>query len=213
MTFNNLMIDIETFGTSKDSVVVSIAAVPFNDNEISDKHYFHVLPIQTQLELGRTIDQDTWNWWSEQHTNPISKPSLGNNIIPYMVELSSFILDVMGDNERDFKIWANPPQFDISILEDLYQTADKPAVWNPRQMCDVRTVKKTLGTDGFSDVINPDAHNPIEDCIYQIKIVQKYLNIINLFNQSQTTLEGRIKSADPVEIGLRGLTDLSKENN
>lgn len=178
MNFNNLMIDIETFGTDNDAVVVSIAAIPFTHDKIGEKIYFNVLPISSQLEMGRNIAQETWNWWSERSVNPVSKPTLGNLLLPYMIELSSFILDVMDDNP-DFRIWSNPPQFDIAIIEDLYQSVDLKPVWNHNHQCDVRTVKKSLGKERMADIVNEDPHNPVKDCEYQIKLVQRFLKLMN----------------------------------
>jgi hypothetical protein len=177
--FKNVMIDIETFGTKKDSVVLSIAVTPFNEKEISEKSYYHTLPIESQLKLGRKISQDTWNWWSEQSLNPITKPSIGDDLKPYLIELSSFIYDLMEGSNDEFRVWSNPPQFDIDILEDLYEKVNLKPVWDHYNQCDVRTVKKVLGKSRYEDIVNKSAHNPIEDNIYQIKIVQKFLSIIN----------------------------------
>jgi hypothetical protein len=82
----------------------------------------------------------------------------------------------MGDNSESFRIWSNPPQFDIDILESLYESVDLKPVWNHYHHCDVRTIKKVLGKENYMDIINEDPHNPVKDNEYQIKIVQRFLN-------------------------------------
>lgn len=174
--FDNLMIDIETFGTDLCSVVLSIAATPFNETEIGEKIYFHHLPIESQLKMGRTISQETWNWWSEQTLNPVAKPTNGTDLDAYMILLSNFISD-LEDGQDELRIWSNPPQFDIKILEDMYKQVGRPIPWSHRQICDVRTVKKLLGKDRYAEFMNKEAHNPVSDNEFQIKIVQKFINM------------------------------------
>lgn len=176
--FNQVMIDIETLGTGFDSIVTSIAAVAFNETDIDSESnsYFHNLPIAVQAEAGRKISQETWNWWAEQNINPMTVPTNGNEIKPYLIELSSFLNKL--SQKGELKIWSNPPSFDIKILEDMYNQYDLPIPWNFRQLCDVRTVKTALGENRYKEFQNENPHSAIDDCKYQIQIVQKFQSIL-----------------------------------
>ena len=62
------MIDLETLGTTQDSVVLTIGAAkfsPFNTNEPTDKLYLK-LDTSDQVEKGRIIDEGTLKWWGQQ---------------------------------------------------------------------------------------------------------------------------------------------------
>ena len=57
-----MMIDLETLGVSRDSVILSAACVIFSeDNEYASSCHF--MDIREQIQQGRTISADTVRWW------------------------------------------------------------------------------------------------------------------------------------------------------
>ena len=62
----DIMIDIETLGTSTKCPVISIGAVAFDLNQIRGQFYV-ALDIKDQIDSGkRLVDADTIKWWLSQ---------------------------------------------------------------------------------------------------------------------------------------------------
>jgi hypothetical protein len=61
-----LMIDMETMAVSPNATVLSLGAVHFNPygNGYGDKLYFRI-SIDDQDALGREVDPNTIEWWSQ----------------------------------------------------------------------------------------------------------------------------------------------------
>ena len=61
----NLMFDIETLGTKRNSAVLSIGAVLFNQQAIISQFYVNI-DLASNVQNARTIDSDTFYWWMAQ---------------------------------------------------------------------------------------------------------------------------------------------------
>lgn len=93
MSYKALLLDMETLGAKPNTVILDLAAIVFN---VEDEDNFETLcndesrlfrvkfDVADQVKLGRTICEDTLNWWSNQSDNAklILKPS------PFDVSLS-----------------------------------------------------------------------------------------------------------------------------
>ena len=67
----HVMIDLETLGTKADSVIISIGAVKFDldSEQMDDNGFYASVSIDSNLERGRKIDEDTLLWWLQQSTD------------------------------------------------------------------------------------------------------------------------------------------------
>lgn len=187
---NDVMIDIETLGTDQRAVVLSIGAIAF-DAENPDANMFEGHPVagdmpgqlpifytalnfDEQLAKGRTIKADTLRWWMRQNADaqiaafdtveatPHQDGWMGETMA--LRSLARFIEFQMGSTG---KIWAKSPSFDLTILESLYRDFDDTPPWRYAQERDVRTIIDV------AVIPNPvGKHEPIEDCLGQIKAVQ-----------------------------------------
>lgn len=171
---SHLMIDIETLGTGSSCVIVSVGAVPFVPNVGSvatdlGKHW--VLPIQTQLDKGRTIDEDTLRWWFNQ-SNEAQKgwetPNVAR-IIDFWAELKGMTY---------IEVWSHGAGFDITILENLFCMYDLVPPWQFWNIRDTRTIfhlnnsyKVPRGTGVY--------HNALDDAITQAKSVCHCWKVMN----------------------------------
>ena len=65
---NHLMIDLETLGTLADSVVLSVGAVKFDldSDAVDERGFYGSVSIDSNLEAGRRIEEDTLLWWLKQ---------------------------------------------------------------------------------------------------------------------------------------------------
>jgi 3' exoribonuclease, RNase T-like len=170
----DVMIDIETKGKRFDTVVLSIGAVQF-DRYPSLPYYLntasmpwiYLLPsIQEQEMMGRTTDEDTMEWWAKQ--DPEVREAA---FTPYNREMVKSVLEKLSKAcEKADEVWAQGPQFDICILENLYESMGIPHPWNKHGIIrDSRTWLKIIGDT--RDTGKP-AHNALVDAMSQAQAVQ-----------------------------------------
>lgn len=179
----DLMIDIETLGTSPDAIVIGIAAVLFNSEtgEIIQRRFW--MPNQRlQEEAGRTMDKSTLIWWGEQigkTSNPMKDRLL------HMVqgsdankEMASDILDDLIQIAAgcDGYFWCKGVGFDFPILKSYFKSfgLESPFESNGgfRRQCDSRQLRifwERLTGEKYTPLPNDlTPHNPMDDCLIQI---------------------------------------------
>jgi len=172
-----VMLDLETLGTRPDTVILTFGAVKFNPFDADQRPgpAMYVRPdVDQQLALGRSYDEDTLQWWTQQ-ADDVREEALGDeNRIPveqFMADLNRFLVGVD-------EIWAQGPCFDIVILENLYQMLAQPRPWNHWQIRDSRTL---FGVHGDPREKNKSGlHNALEDCVSQAQGVQKIYHRLGL---------------------------------
>lgn len=163
---SHLMIDIETLGTKSDCVVVSVGAVPFNPSAGTvqtdfGKHW--VLPIQSQLDHGRTIDQLTLRWWFEQ-----SREAQKGWEKPNVARPMDFWTDIK--HMTYTFVWSHGAGFDIAILESLFKTYELAPPWQFWNIRDTRTLFHL--NDSYKVPRDTGVyHNALDDAINQAKAV------------------------------------------
>lgn len=173
----HVMLDIETLGTGKRAVVVSIAAVEFNDSEILRTKEFKCTPamVDRQLSLGREVTGGTIAWWLQQSNEAQStlfcdrKDAGTEELFNFLVELQEFL--------EGASVWANGPDFDVDIIHSLlgdFGLYAPVAFYNRR--C-VRTLKCFLPED-FKLPDGLTAHDAKDDCIKQIYQIWEVANLM-----------------------------------
>lgn len=177
----NVMIDIETLGTSKDAVIISIAAIEFDPFKIMDQsRTFHKnIDINSCLQAGLKIDGETLEWWlNDQKVEVLrslieNKNSLGETLFEFKVWLNSL------DELENPKVWGNGPSFDMAILSTAYAKFGWQTPWLYRNERCVRTITDLFPHEAYG-VNNRTAHNPFNDCLRQIEKVQIAYSNLNL---------------------------------
>lgn len=164
----DLMLDIETLGTSPDTVILSLGVVKFNPftEEIGDGIYIKP-DVDHQLTLGRAVDPQTVEWWGQQDPAVREETFSDDNRISleeFTTSLNKFVAHAP-------RIWAQGPCFDIVILENLYRQLGMPAPWPFYVIRDCRTLLKALGDTRTTD--SSVMHNALADCINQAQAVQR----------------------------------------
>jgi exodeoxyribonuclease VIII len=163
------MVDLETFATTPDAVILTVGAVkfdPFNKKEPHTDFYMR-LEIENQEDRGRMINPDTLQWWSTQ-PNEIIEEALGDHnrqSVEHM--LSSFKKWFVGCD----KIWAQGICFDITMLENISRQYGYPIPWSFWQVEDARTIINRMPRDPRKD-FDFAAHNALEDARVQAKSLQ-----------------------------------------
>jgi exodeoxyribonuclease VIII len=154
-----IMLDLETLGTSPNSVILSIGAVKFDPNtRLFTDEMYTVINTRSCREIGMTIDPSTQEWWSRQSAE-------ARRVIEE-AELTPVTIDVALDKFSNFAhwnscIWGNGSDFDNAMLQEAYKKLGKKqpwAFWNNR--C-YRTMKNMVSVDQPARV--GTYHNALDD--------------------------------------------------
>ncbi len=166
----DLMVDLETLGTSPQSPIISIGAVMFDlEQGILGGTFYMALKIDDQLEKGRKIDADTLKWWFSQ--SDAAKKVFHEKAQPTAHVLNTFTQWVK-TNKGASKVypWGNGATFDISLMDDIFRQYNIGSPWGFNTIMDLRTFKRFVANgaplEGFGV-----AHNALDDAIKQAKYV------------------------------------------
>lgn len=154
----NVMIDIETLGVRSSSVILSIGAIPF-DNEAVGAGFYRRVDIQSCLDAGLTVDASTIEWWMTQSNE--ARAAFDEKGIPLRAALSQ-LSEIFDGPEL---VWANGVNFDLPILENAYRACGLEAPWKFYNTRDYRTVKNMFPKE-FYDRVRVGAvvaHNALDD--------------------------------------------------
>ena len=167
----HIMLDIETMGHTRDSVILTFGAVCF-DPYSSEEPYsplYHRLNVDQQFELGRVTTESTLEWWGKQPPE-IFEEAMGED---GRTDLEVFVKDLNKYLVGADKIWAQGPLFDIILIEDLYRMLGIPTPWQYWQIRDSRTLFDLGSAD--AKLNNKSAHNALADAYAQAISVQNVL--------------------------------------
>jgi hypothetical protein len=164
------MIDIETLNTAPDSVILSVGAVKFNPYTHEDPydHKHWRLDIDSQFELGRTVSESTLEWWGKQASHIRDAAFSGDN----RIGLLDFAKDLNRWLTGSKEIWCQGPQFDMVMLENLFQQCEHHRNWAYWQIRDSRTLFSLMPVDPRKN-IQQDLHDALADAFWQAKCVQQ----------------------------------------
>ena len=134
------MIDLETLSTHCNAAIVSIGAVKFDKNGISDRFKINV-DAKSCKEHGLHIDKETIAWWSTQSpearhlwmTDPVSLPEA----------IEAFDAWYGAKSLWTFGYGAN---FDIVLMESAYAAVGKKEPWKYFDIMCMRTICNLLNS-------------------------------------------------------------------
>lgn len=175
---NHVMIDLETFGTRSNSVIVSIGAVAFDpcSAAIGDR-FHHAIDVRTATNRGLKIDSSTVLWWVEQSAEArsalVDKVKRASSLEWVLSQFSSFLLRVAGSQYqvKDALVWGNGADFDLALLQQAYEAIGQEKPWKYNASRCYRTMRSEFGIE--ADYVKPAlAHDALEDAIAQAKTLQ-----------------------------------------
>ena len=165
------MIDIETLGQRPEAMVLSIAAVKFDEEKVINT--IELYPDLTeQHSKGQKIDIDTLIWWQNNREILSTYLATARKSVNFCFHQLAFFLS---DRENDTQIWAKSPRFDLQILENLWKNC--PVLWDYRSQGDVRMAEFKLKQKEIPLTRPEQAHNSLSDCLAQVSNVQKFLSL------------------------------------
>jgi exodeoxyribonuclease VIII len=155
-----IMVDLETWGTKPDAAIISIGAIKFNTetHELGSTFYMAVDP-KSSIAYGGSIDAETIQWWMRQ--SDAARNAVSNGGVDLKEALAAY-----ADWSGDLPTWGNGATFDNVILTSAFESVGvkRPwGFWNDRCF-------RTLRQLGRS-VVPPErvgtAHNALDDAVWQ----------------------------------------------
>ena len=160
--------------------------------------FYHELDLGSQSD--RHIDINTVRWWAERGRENID--SLDILVNPKHTKLpAQYVLGMLDEfiNEpqssytlcykprwvelkRDeFKVavWSCDPDFDIAILNNLYESENIRCPWRYNEPKSVRTIRLLAEMKGVELPKAEVSHNALEDCVRQAKEVSAFIQQIS----------------------------------
>lgn len=168
MSQDQVMVDLETLGTTSDAVIMSIGAVKFDlaTGKINDDGFYRSISIESNLAHRRRISEDTLIWWLKQATAAQAVFHEGKETLETgLLELSDWI-----GNDK-YTIWSNGSDFDIPMLTHAYTQTGIEIPWRFYNSRCYRTYKNLPGAKDIRLPAIGVKHNALSDAYQQAQTV------------------------------------------
>lgn len=188
MSRKSISFDIETFATHAFAPIRSIGAVAFYEEDqntfdelLKDSFYVNVFsPSYAMMGVDHIFwkDKKTEQFWAEQ---PVEAQNafLDPAPLPITLALANFADWVKMNLGSKGHAWANPPSFDMTIVNQHFHHFGIELPYHYRQSKDLRTLnhvgnfvsKASIELDpSFIKVVK---HNALHDAAYQAGVIQQ----------------------------------------
>lgn len=160
----DVMVDLETLGTSARAPIISIGAVYFDpQSKVLGSTFYIAVTRESNLKAGRVEDADTVMWWDRQ--SPEARKVLTDPNAIALPEALKLFGEFMS-RETGVKLWGNGSDFDNVILIDAYAQCGIPAPWKFYNNRCYRTVKNLIKGQPLA-VRRGTHHHALDDAITQ----------------------------------------------
>jgi len=168
-----VMIDIETAGTTPGSAILQIGAVPFADYcfEFPVPLFNQGIALNSCLGAGLTVDKSTTNWWDKQDS--ALKERIFGSTNRLADTLEAFYLWCKSLPGIPV-VWGNGANFDITLLEAAFKAVNVPVPWHYRNVMCYRTLTSRFPLPkARKDNIpaNTRKHDALADAVYQSRVL------------------------------------------
>lgn len=171
-----LMVDIETMDTVSNAAVVQIGAVVIEPDLSITRQYVMAIDPEDARKYGM-VGVATMKWWDEQETHIREHVFAGKELSFNVVEDFAAWVESTGATE----VWAQGPQFDLVVLENLYRAHSRAAPWAYNAGRDLRTLKALF--DARSPLSNLAQHDALADANKQANDLVTILKRLRSLNQ------------------------------
>lgn len=164
---NHVMIDLETLGTTADSVILSIGAVKFDldSGSISDDGFYSSISVDSNLDSKRRVSEATLLWWLKQPAaaqQVFFEPK--DHLEDALIRFSEFF------DHDNFTVWSNGADFDIPMLTHAFGQFGLSLPWKFYNTRCFRTYKGLPGAKNIRFQTGVK-HNAMADAYSQAKTV------------------------------------------
>lgn len=172
--FDHLMVDLETLGVNANSIVLTIAAVPFDIKTGETGKPFEVFPIvETQ---NRKYNWSTIKWWFSQDEVVRTQQAEAKRDFDLDICLDQLSVFCKDNLEKNFRVWGNG--FDIPLLNQAYDDYGLKTPWSYKNIFDMRTIVWLSKVSVKKHECPGTQHDAVDDCIWQINVLKDAYNIL-----------------------------------
>lgn len=178
-------LDLETLGTSADSVILSIGAVATCVATGERIKFYAACSVESQS--NRQISQSTLRWWEGQSAEAREALDFAkSDDCPSLQDSLNRLADWLGllGQTHDVYVWGNGSDFDVAMLNHAYKQISDFVPWNFRHSRDMRTlydITLRFGLDIRSNIPPVGvAHNALDDAEFQANVIVESLRQIDL---------------------------------
>ena len=159
----DLMLDLETWGNSKTSVIVQIGACYFNryTGEIGDRLCINI-DAESSMQVGFDVWASTLYWWMTQSDDARHSFLQGRQ---HVVDAVNIINNFMKKAKR---IWSHAT-FDFVILMGHFEKLGIKPNFHYRSARDIRTLTDIANLPEKKYPQVGTHHNALDDCFYQVQ--------------------------------------------
>jgi len=180
MSTVDVMLDLETLGTSPGSIVLSIGAASTVRDSLDEQLVFSKkISVISSMRAGLTSDDETLRWWKSQPDNVWAAAVEGGEELEsvlasfgtWLVELRSFKTERQAAGNR-LRLWGDANSFDIVLLECAYKAAGVPVPWTYREEFDYRTLRSLFQSEKPPKKV---IHDALSDARAQLEHLQQII--------------------------------------
>jgi hypothetical protein len=160
----DLMLDLETWGNSKDSVIVQIGACYFDryTGEIGPKVCYNI-DAESSIQEGFNVWASTLYWWMTQSNEArqsfVEEPKL--HVRTAIEYFNTFA-------KQAKQIWSHAT-FDFVILMGHFEKLNIKPNFHYRSARDIRTLTDLANLPNKEYPQVGTNHNALDDCLYQVQ--------------------------------------------
>lgn len=162
---NDVMIDIETLGKSKNAVIISLGAVFFDiETGKVGSSFYYTIKRESCEQYGLETDASTIKWWSEQSeaARVVLNCQDAEDLPQVLHDFAGFLSQYTPDGKHPV-LWGNGPSFDNAILANAYDKCGIKQPWRFSNENCVRTIvtlgRKLLNIDPKKTIVRAGTHH------------------------------------------------------
>lgn len=173
----DIMLDLESMGTTPDSAVVAIGAVEFDTYSYSlGERFYCTIDLADAVRRGLRMDPGTVKWWLKQEEKQRLEVARAQmSLETGLLMFSDFVARCGPTNE--VRMWGNDPAFDCGMLGHAYAACGMQQpwkFWNNRCVRTRRADYPSIEADA-----REGAHHALADAIYQAEHLIKIRRVLD----------------------------------
>lgn len=170
----HLMIDLETLSTVPGGIILSIGAVLFTADGVSDRTFYTNINVTNSESHGFLTDADTLKWWEAQSDEAksavLSAFTMESPTVREALDEFGMFIKQNVEDVKQLQVWSYGANFDISFLEVYFARLDRKVPWHYRNARCHRTLKALVSESVFEGIKREgEKHNALHDAIFQAK--------------------------------------------
>jgi hypothetical protein len=167
---NNVMFDVETWGTRPGCAIRSVGAVVFDpfSRDIGDEFYSNVSD-ESCVMAGLHVEDGTRDWWEKQSKQ--AQDALLVDPAGIYVVVQQF--HQWFRKQRGVFIWSQGANFDVVIWDAVAHRLGQRPPWKFYDVRDTRTAYEMARFDPRTVRRSGTYHNALDDARHQAECVQR----------------------------------------